>query len=1267
MDTASITSRAEFVAALTALRERSGLSIRALAKAVDTPPATIGGHLSGRHLPTATQLPLLRRIVAACGVTDPAEVEAWVEALRRVRASERQTPTAPAPALPSPYRGLSPYDVADAETFFGRADETRDLVAAIERLHADPGPSGGVLAVVGPSGSGKSSLLRAGLAATADAEHADCAVLVTTPSTAVGLPSWLAELGDDRSALVVLDQAEELFTALSPDERAQLFVTLSNRPPRAVIVVGLRADFYAEAAAEPFLAVALQHAQVLLRPMSTEQLTEVIVGPAERVGASIERGLVDLVLADLRPHGARTGGHDPGVLPLLSHTLLATWEASAGGLTIAGYRATGGVTGAIQRTAEDVYGGLDDDERELARRLFLRLVSLDADDLALTRRRMSRDELGRRFPPPDDVPVRRLIDAFVARRLLTVDAGSIEITHEALLRAWPRVHQWLASDRAGLRVHRQIAESTTAWIAADRDPGLLLRGVRLQAALDWWADPAHAHELDPAEAELVEASDRNLREQRLAERRRSRRLRAVLAVVAVLAVLASVLAVVALKARSAAAHNSHVATVARDEALSREVAVRSDELDEQDPALAEQLALVALRLDPTPEAKAAVVADSSRPTITRVLGVNGPTPLALADGGRLVAVGHADDGSVHLYRAAPGTVPTPVGVVPGGGAKAQLFGLGFSPDATMLATTGQLGTVALWDVRTPSRPTKVATLSTGFQGAAQAVTFSPDGTFLAAAGSAAAPVKLWRLANTVATPVALPPLAASALPEAKALAFSPDGTLLAAGGQGGTVALFQVGSSGPPVLVTKPTQTVNALAFSPDGARLYVGRVDGTVQELQTAQPTADAMQTLTPSTNAEVDVLAVAPDGHVAVGRSDNTLQEWDADLASMSYTAHNAGPVTGLGYATGARTLFATAADGTLRVTTLGSDAITTNGTVFALSFTRDGRTLGVVSNGKGGGLRLWSTGSDSAIHALGPTLTMPAGVDGTGAITADGKVAATGDYAGHVQLWNVADPANPQHLGGEFTAASQLIESLAFSPDGTLLGVADDDHTLALWDVHDPAHPAKVASVHGGDLMLSLAFSADGHLLAGANADGHGYLWDIRDPAHPRQLAVLGGFKSYVYGVTFETTGTLLVVTSADHTARIFDINSPSHPNPVGTPLIGATDYVLAAALSPDGSTVALSSNDGSVRLYPVHDSRRLRVPLETLTSPGGSVFAVSYTPDGRELIAGGRGSQVLRWTLDVQGYASRLCHAVGTPITRQEWALCVPGAAYQPPCG
>ena len=779
-----IETRQDFGRELTLLKEQAGLTVRDAARALGIPAGTIGDYLAGRHLPV--RLPDLQKILLVFGVEDEEEARKWLAALSRVR-----RPPGPRPAgAPAPYRGLASFQQEDADWFYGREELTSVLVGHLSHQYAQ---GGGLLVVVGPSGSGKSSLLRAGLISQLESGALDIPgshiwpVKLFTPGTRpvhelarqlatltganpdhlatalLSQPACCSDLarqsarpegngsrayGNDgerihRRLVMVVDQFEEIFTACQDEPERHAFITAlcavagqdadndadtfradSCHPePAALIVLGLRADFYPHALRYPALVPALQNHQVLVTPMTETEVRSVIVRPARRAGLGIEEGLVEVLLRDLAPAAGHNGSaaHDAGALPLLSHALRSTWERSRGRrLTVANYQDIGGIQGAVARTAEQAFSDLTPDQQELARQIFIRLVHV-ADDTADTRRRVPRNEL--LLVHGDVQPV---LDVFIDKRLITAGTDDVEIAHEALLLAWPRLHEWIDNDRAGVHIHRQLTSAAEIWRDSGHDPSTLYGGDRLATASDWVGEPAHADDLNVLEREFLDASiEHKLAEQRTA-RLRTRRLQRLAAALAALFLIAGLLAVFAYQQKDAA-------TYQRDLAISRQLAADADQLRSTDVALAMQLSLEAYRIAPTTEAYSSLVNSTALLAATRMLGSIGTEmhSAAFNSSKTILAAGSAD-GTVRLWdvlrQGHPVSLSKPLTLASG-----AVTSIAFSPNSQILATSTTNGTVWLWNVDNPRRPTLLDRVFLQPTAVVNSIAFSPDGLTLNAA------------------------------------------------------------------------------------------------------------------------------------------------------------------------------------------------------------------------------------------------------------------------------------------------------------------------------------------------------------------------------------------------------------------------------------------------------------------------------------------------------------------------------------------------------
>lgn len=1258
-----VTDRVEFAAALTALREAAGLSVRDLARRADVPSATVSGYLSGRHLPNLVQPEALLAVLAACGVTGTEESAAWLDALRRVRTA----PGRRAAASQAPYPGLASFEPEDAGFFFGRADLVARVCALVGDVFADAGLPG-IVIVTGASGAGKSSLLRAGLVPAAP-RHGWQA-LVCAPGD--HLADALAALDSAASAagplLLVVDQAEEVFAA-STDERAAFLDRLgavtsaSEGRRRVVAALSLRADFYGAAASSDVLLPALQRTQIVVGSMTRAELTEAITGPAAEVGLHVDDALVESLLDEIAPRDRPGQAHDVGSLPLLAHALRETWSiARRGRMTVDDYLSTGGIAGAVEKSAEAVWAALDEPDRVVARRIFLRLVFV-ADDSMVTRRRVPLAEL-HGIVPENAGRVSGVIDNFVAARLLTRRADSVEISHEALLTAWGRLRDWVDADRGVLLQRRRLVELSHAWGEAEHDPSYLLGGARLQGMTELL--DAGRLELSEHEWAFVEASQRQASAARAAAVRRARAMRVALVCVAVLALVASGLTVVAFRARSAADERAVEAVQARNQAQSRELAIAAARLRPTDPALAAQLSMTAYQVSPTVEARSALLDSTAVAMPTRVVTQPGPTFVAVDRASAVMAVTQAVSGGVALWSIAKPTAPVRLGAVTSSQAGVQPFSVAIGAHGQQLAVGNANGLIERWNIADPRHPHAVPGPGKVFPSGVLALAFSPDGSELAAGGAGGA-VKRWAIAGT-STAVALPHLTATDL--VSSLAFSPDGELWAGNGDGsidGWV-IDAGGAAAPPIQLSAGTADVTALAVSPNGSVLAAGDKNSAVHVWQRGTAGAwTAEKGAAPALTGWVGGLAFSPKGDdLAIGTTGSQLEvERAADLDHVAGDV-TPGAVTGVAYADDGEAVTAST-DGFARLWPIPGPVLgPMDDGVFGLAMPTPGRLL--ASGGpKMKALesfdvsdRAYPIGSASA--AVGDGLRL----DGTLSISAGRHLAAVGAADGRVQLWDISAESRPRAIGAPFAAAPALVESTMFSPDGRLLAVGSDGQVVDVWDVADPTHPRRLSQTENvGGLVFSVAFQPKGSLLAAATTTGDIRLWDIADPAHPRRVADLAGLTGYALAVAFSPDGRVVAGGGAGRQIRLWSVADPAHPKQLGAPLTGPTNDIYAMAYSSEGSILAAVARDGVVWLWNVHDPAHPQLAAQ-LSDATGATYSVTLAPGGGEVAASGASGQVWVWTTDPAVATRDLCAEQGAGITPAEWALYVHDRSYAPPC-
>ncbi|MHB1874389.1 MAG: nSTAND1 domain-containing NTPase [Streptosporangiaceae bacterium] len=1296
-----IATQQDFGQALTELRLAAGLTVRQVARATGLPASTTGDYFSGRHLPGVAAQDQVVSILRACGQENHQVWARWLDALQRAR---RQPGKRPASA--APYRGLARFERDDALWFFGREDVADRLVALAEQQvptgqggDQDPGPGptgarGLPLVLVGPSGSGKSSVLRAGVLARLTRP---VAIFEPTATPRAELLARLAELAvPDGSArpVIIVDQFEALFARCPVEsERAAFIAELAELAGRCSIMLALRADFYERALRYPWLAAALQARPVVLGPMTTEQVERAIVQPARLARLDVEDGLVGVLLRDLAPPGASPeaagpaadarpgpdggpgtgaaprGAYEPGALPLLSHAMLSTWEHSRGGLlTVADYLASGGIRDALTRTAESTFAALTLDERELARRAFLHLVHV-TDGAPPTRAVVPLGEL-RTWGGPQ---AEQVLGRFVDERLITMDSGAAQITHDALLTAWPRLRSWIEAGTADLRTRHRITEAARAWQETGHEAAALWRGSQLAIARDWAADPGNLAAAGTLAAEFLTASVAEDLARERAEQRRTRRLQRLAATLTALTVAVFGLAVYAFQQREHAVSARNGAVAARNGADSRQVALVAGQLRGQDVSIAAQFSRAAYAIARTPQATASLLGSSDLPSAARLpdSSAGAVQSVSFSPDRRLLAVA-ASDGTLRLWRVADPGHASPAGPPLERAGAFPLYTTAFSPNGRLLAAAGAQGTVALWDLARSGRPVRAVPPLTGSRGTVYSVAFNPAGTVLAAGsgnGTAAGTVRLWRLAGPAGTVAVRSPLAVPG-GGVESVAFSPAGPILAAGSANGTVRLWDVANPARPVALGQvlggPRGMVTSVAFSPDGTMLAAGSRDHKVWLWRIgtapgggARATPDGV--LTGATDW-VNAVAFSPDGtEVAAATSDASVLVWSLASQALAASLPHPQPVTSLAW-DGAGRLAAGDGTGYVSVWTLPSPVLLTGSPAYDAVFSPGGGLLAVTT---ATGLQLWDARTR---RLLAGRPTRPPMFANAVAFAPGGRYLAATYSNSEFRLWSADRALRPlsPYLTGSSTGQ---VECVAFRPDGAVLATGGDDGTVRIWSVSDPAAPRLLAVRHdtSGNVM-EIAFAPNGKTLAVTSTNSGTRIWEVADPARPRPIGgPLGNPTGFTIAVAYSPDGHLLAVGGAAKTIQLWNVTNPARPVAVGAPLGGPASDIYGLAFSPDGTALAAAADtDNDVWLWnvarPAHPSL-----IATLTGPGDHVYAVDFAPAGHLLVAPSADGTVHLWNTDPAAVAAAICAGAGQPLTRQEWATYVPGVAYRPACG
>lgn len=1112
---------------------------------------------------------------------------------------------------PCPFKALEAYEEQDAGLLLGRERLVSRLVDRLSETR--------FLCLTGASGSGKSSVLRAGLVtavrsgAIANSERWKVEILSPGAQPRRALAAAMAGAPD----LLVIDQLEEAFTLCQDaDERRAFLQCLASDSLPCRVVCAVRADYWADCTSDSSFGVLIGEHTIVVGPMSDDELRRVVTEGARRGGLRADPDLVEAVVADVDGHA--------GALPLVSTALARAWDHRVHDrLTCAGYRAAGGLHGAISGLAEEAFQSLDTGPQQAVQSLLLRLSAPGRDGRPVRRR----------APMAELVPVaggdrQVALDCLIAARLVMTGDEGVEVTHEALFDQWPRLARWLDDDAVGRRLRLRLHPAAVEWASAGRPDADLFRGPRLVETVEW--AQAHAGSLIPVEEDFLDASVALASREKLLALAQSRRDRLVSRRLRLLLVATSLLLVAALAASVLALRSDYAAQAARNNAVAGQLGAEALLQPRQDLALL--LAAQAVRLHDDPGTRSdllAAVLRAPRALAIRDLGHRLESVAVSPDGTRLAvsdnqgAIWLVDARTLHIVRL----LQSPTGL--------PVSGLVFASAGDTLVSADQFSTGAAADLvlRSSASGQVIRRFEVPDVGG---TAINPAGTALT--GVAVDANYFWR---DTAAGWRQDSLGASEHPTN----FSADGSTFAVvDNHGGTTLRSSATGAVLRRLPAANGDSVNAL--SPDGRVLATSEPDGTVRLFDTL---TDAPLGQMVGHTALVETLAFSTSGRLLVSASDDgTAIVWDT-VAERPVEQLRASQqsLTQASFSPDARTLYTTAQDGTLAswdvtgqrgfgstlpiprgaacVAVAPSGAFAAVGTEAGSLAILDGGTLRV--------RRIVSVGGPATAVAFDPTRSLVAvGTVGSGVAIVD---ATTGAVVRRM------DPR--ASIGG-----------VSWSPDGTRLALTDDTSRRVV--VMDAT--GRVVSAHAtAGLPAGVAWSRDASLLATGVA---GSTVAVTDPATGRLLHTLPVSDDPVAPSVAFLGGTALAVGGRDGDVRLWDASLGAARS---DPVAGTTGIASTLSTDNSGRLLAVSGYDGSLVLIDTQS----RSPVGTAL-PGPQGFPVAAVIDsGRSrLLAVYANGTAAVWDLDPASWLRRACTVPGRRLTREEWASYLGDRPYAPAC-
>ncbi|MEO8286575.1 MAG: helix-turn-helix domain-containing protein [Chloroflexota bacterium] len=1184
--------------------------------------------------------------------------------------AQHSTDQPPISAPLNPYKGLRAFQEADAPDFFGRD-------ALIGRLCARLGEEGELsrfLAVVGSSGAGKSSLVRAGLIPMLRRGMlpggANPLVVNVIPGAhpfeeleagilrvAVNPPDSLMEqlrtdergltravnraLPEDEKSelLLVIDQFEELFTLVADEVvRADfidsLFVAVGDPRSRLRVVITLRADYFDRPLMYLPATELLNRRSELVGPLSAGEMYRAITAPAQRVGLELESGLADAILQDV--------AEQPGTLPLLQYTLTELYERRTGRvLSLAAYRASGGVFGALAGRAESLYMGLSEQEQAEARQLFLRLATPGAG-VEDTRRRVLRSELASAVQ--DEAALQRVLELFGRYRMLTFDRDplsggpTVEVAHEALLGTWPRLREWLVDSRERLHTERRLMLLADEWRAAGKDASFLASGTRLArfAGLAEEAGQPGALALTAEEQAYLAASlareDQGRQEEEVRQhkelalqKRAASRLRVLVGGLALFLLVASGLSFFAFGQQRAAIDSLAHADAQR---LAAEANVLLQAPGSTSPPIA-LLAIRSMRTQYSPQGDE-ILSNAATLTYPR-LQLTGHT-------GSIRTVTFSADGKWVLTSSTDGTAGTarlwdPQTGQPGRviSYTGDLQGASFSPDGRYVLVGGadKDNTARIWDTATGQEVRQFL----GHTGPVLAVAFSPDGKQVLTA-SVDSTARLWDAQTGKELE-----LFAGHNALLIGVAFSPDGKQVLTSSVDGTARLWDTATGQEVRQFLGHTGPLRGAVFAPDGKTVLTGGDDSTAR-LWDAQ-TGKELELFTGHTGG-VRSLAFAPDGKtVLTGGYDHTVKLWSVATGRELRTfAGHTGQVNGVAFSPDGQSFVTAGQEGIALLWSVSLPPVASSfsghtAPVWLVSFSPDSRYVLTASDD--GTARLWDAQTHAEVRQFSGLATEDR--SGSASFSPDGQQVLTANDDGTAHLWDAQTGAAVT----TFTVATGDIYNAAFTPDGKGVLTTDKEETLRTFRLWNAQTGQELRRFTGPEGSNTFGFSPDGAFALAATVRDPVGIWDMQAGREVRRLE---GNTNSIQNAVFSLDGKYVLAGSLDNTARLWDAQTAQ----LVQQFVGHTAAVFGVALSPDGKQVLTGSGDTTARLWDAATGQELR----RFVGHTEQVNAVAFAPNGRQIATASEDGTARLWDLDYQDTIRALCSRLVRDFTDDERA-------------
>ncbi len=1182
----------------------------------------------------------------------------------------------------NPYKGLKAFDESDKGDFFGRSELTAELVSDVNGMTDTR-----FLAVIGPSGSGKSSVVRAGLipklrepnpewvflppmtpgASPLKALTSTVSKQSSKSNTAIredldaragdGLDMLARNIVNTANGRVVLfiDQFEELFTQTASEPERQQFINLlttaaTERNGVLIVILTMRADFYDRPLNYESLAKLIEGHQRTIPPLSLIDLKDAILKPAALpdVQLTFEEGLPADLVFEVRDRA--------GALPLLQFALDQLFERCKDNpdrrLTYAAYKAVGGVSGALQVHADALYKGLPtDSHRDLAKALFLKLIELGATEQDTTRRRV----LDRELELADDLQstvLNEVIAAFVNGRLLTADQDALEVSHEALIREWMLLKDWIAENRGDVLFGKQVTQAADEWTPSGSradDDGLLFRSTRLINAQQWAArnmvsknvaafvaasaaretylkgeDVRRLKELAAAKSAADTATNR-------AKRQRRETIRAL--VVAVIGFIGlAIFALIGVKNAQTEVANANatltpvLVAIATSEAYSQSLsfAAKAEAIIQNTNSgkiPAALLAIRGLKLAYSDQTYAALVKalNVNKEIIALIGHTESVTDAAFSPNGQLIITA-SKDRKVHVWDAHNGNLLHVLF-----GHRGLINSIEYSPDGQNILAVSQ-NEIYIWNNATGVLPKVIGTHTDNLNSAA----FSPDGRFIVTASNDKTAI-IWDTSKGTVLRVM-----SGHTSSVTGAWYSPDGRLIVTISADKTARVWNAENGETLRILEGHSNLISGAAFSPDQRYVVTSSWDKTARVWDVSGGVM--LRVLTGHTNA-VRSVAYSPDGQIiATSSDDNTVYEWDAKTgAVLAILPSHSDAVRKIAFSPDGNYIVSASQDKTAivwsvankaqpRLLSLHSEALK------SAAFSPDGRYIVTASNDNTA--RVWDRDTYSQIRLL---------VGHTAAVTSaqfsyDGRHIVTSSADKTVRVWDVGTGTTLLTLSGH----TNTVNCASFSRDGKFIVSASADSSIRIWN----ASTGTLVRTLNGPLnsVYNAQFSPDGRTIVSSSDENKARLWNVSDGA---LILTFSGHNNAVTDAEFNPDGRTIVTSSYDKTVRIWNVTNGS----LVRIFRGHSDAVYSASFSPDGQLIVSASADNSARIWRVEDGQI----LGALAGHLNWVSTAAFSPDGNQIVTASYDKTARIWDSDYHKFILYACSRLWHDLSGSERIL------------